>query len=150
MSDTGNNSGGGDNVTAKRDPELPPDATWLKKPSDIKFLAIEETNFEDETDFFFTGLQAASDSKMAIRRLKMLCLFMVSHVKYKPSPNSYAKSAANNGSKDGNIERIIWLIDVFGITGYNMAAIILQRGQSDSILFGLDRCMRNSEDAGKS
>ena len=149
MNDPSSNSNSRSDATTQQDPADLPNLKWLTKPSEIQFLQHGELDFEDNTEYFFTGLQAASDSRIEIRRLFSLCLFMVSHVRYKPASNSYAKSAANNGNKDGNIERIIWLIDIFGNTGYNMAAMILQRGQSDSILFGNDRSMRNSEKAGK-
>ena len=145
MSDSNNNNDG----NTQSDTDLPTGAKWLKKPSDVQFFDKAENEFTDDTPFFFTGLHRATDTNIAMKRLYSLCLFQVSHLKYKPASNKYG-SGMNNGNKDGNIERIIWLVDVFGITGYNMAAIVLQRGQSDSILFGNDLSMRDNQKAGGS
>lgn len=131
------------------DLQLPPGMQWLNHPSQIDFLNNEVDKFEADDPYFFASLNTAADDTIRVKPLYMCSLLKVSHIKYKPAKNAFTRSAANNGSNDGNIERIIWVVDVFGNTGFNMAAIVLQRGQSDSILYGNDRTMRNREDAGK-
>lgn len=115
---------------------LPAGHAWLNHPSQLEFV-FKEKPFSLNTRYKFISLQACSDMTSKKKRMCQLGIFMVSHYRYKPAQDWKTKALASGksgGNKaNDNISRIIWLIDLFGITGSNMAAIVMNRGENPKI-----------------
>ena len=128
---TNTNAGGSDDVPPRF--KLDSVSKWLIHPHELAMSSLTGEDFP-ENEYKFITLQDLIDVTSNVTYYDSVCLFRVAYYMYCPEQDSrgrpwYGNAASSNNqqSKGSDIERLIWLIDVFGHTGQNMAVVLLNR-----------------------
>ena len=104
---------------------------FLTSPHELKMASSIEEDFPEE-GYKFTTLKDLIDSESTSVRYESVCLFRITYYMYCSEQdargrlwygNSNGFDSQQNNSSD--IERVIWVMDVFDHSGQNMAVVLL-------------------------
>lgn len=108
-----------------------PNLRHLDHPSDLIFLDSTLERLEDDDDGEFKAFQDFTEVQ---RRTGKMCLFRILFYKYNPVEDWRSSLNKDTKSKGEAVERTIWLLDLFGRKGNNLAVILITR-KSKSKMF---------------
>ena len=104
--------------------------SWLTSPHELSMSSSAEEDFP-ENGYSFVTLQDLIDVTSEIKYYSSVCLFRIAYYMYRPEQDSRGRpwygnaASSNNQQNKSDVERLIWLIDVFGHSGQNMAVVLL-------------------------
>ena len=107
--------------------------SFLTSPYELKMASSIDEDFPEE-GYKLTTLKDLIDSESTSVRYGTVCLFRITYYMYRPEQDPrgrpwYGNSTGSDSQKNKNsdIERVIWVMDVFGHSGQNMAVVLLTR-----------------------